>query len=94
MNPRRLPLKRGSRRRRPRPRRKVSVDEELPPDYEYPKRYTKPSIQMLEPPTVTTPPDIGDRLRQTSALLEETLNTFGIEARVTGCNARTDDYTV
>lgn len=65
------------------PRRKTAIEDELPPDYEYPKRYTKPSIDLFDPPEDITPPDLGDQLLRTSALLEETLKTFGIEARVT-----------
>ncbi|MBI4559764.1 MAG: DNA translocase FtsK [Candidatus Hydrogenedentes bacterium] len=64
-------------------RRKKIQAEELPPDYEYPKQYQKPTLDLLElPPRVKTG-DIGDTLRRTSAQLEETLQTFGIEARVT-----------
>ena len=64
-------------------RRKGAWDEGLPPDYKYPKKYKKPPMDML---ANATPLDIGDLtegLRQTGVLLEETLQTFGIEARVT-----------
>jgi len=65
------------------PRRKSWVDDDLPPDYEYPKRFTKPDLTMLE--EAPEPPDIDLRseLEHTSGHLEETLNTFGVEARVT-----------
>jgi len=65
------------------PRRKVIDDAELPPDYVYPKRYTKPLLDILEPPEERVVPDLGDALRRTGLLLEEKLETFGIEARVT-----------
>ena len=65
-------------------RRKTKVAEELPDDYVYPKRYKKPSFHLLEKAELL---DLGDdsaeALRQTGVLLEETLQTFGIEARVT-----------
>ncbi len=71
-------------RRRPRkPRRKVETFDELPPDYEYPKQYTKPSIELFDRPAPKVVSNLGEQLRATSALLEETLQTFGIEARVT-----------
>ena len=60
----------------------VEVDE-LPPDYEYPKRYTVPPIDMLDRPEPRIVPNLSEQLRTTSVLLEETLQTFGIEARVT-----------
>ncbi|MDX9972435.1 MAG: DNA translocase FtsK [FCB group bacterium] len=64
-------------------RRKALIDEELPEDYVYPRRYTKPSLDIFDPAPVTERPELGDQLRKTSQLLEETLQTFGIEARVT-----------
>ena len=67
----------------PRPRRKTVELDELPPDFEYPKRYTPPAIDMLDRPEPRCIPDLGEQLRATSVLLEETLQTFGIEARVT-----------
>jgi len=66
-----------------RPRRKVLDETELPPDYVYPKRYAKPSLDILERPAARVITDNGDALRQTGLLLEEKLATFGIEARVT-----------
>ncbi|MFA6244047.1 MAG: DNA translocase FtsK, partial [Candidatus Hydrogenedentales bacterium] len=65
------------------PRRKVDVQEELPADYVYPKKYTRPPIDLFDPPT---PPKVSDRTQElvrTSAMLEECLQTFGIEAKVT-----------
>ncbi len=64
------------------PRRK-SIDDELPEDYVYPKRYSKPSLDLFDPAPVPQVEDWSDQLLTTSALLEETLQTFGIEARVT-----------
>lgn len=63
--------------------RRKSVEEELPADYEYPRRYTKPSISMLEEPAAPANPESLEELQKVGLLLEETLLTFGIEARVT-----------
>lgn len=66
------------------PRRKTAVEDELPPDYVYPRHYTKPSRDLLDLPA---PNKMGERLtemlRSTSVLLENALQTHGIEARVT-----------
>ncbi len=64
------------------PQRKVQPDDELPPDYEYPKRYTKPSLDMFDQPPPPAETDMEDHLYETSATLEDTLKTFGIEAQV------------
>lgn len=66
-----------------RPRRKSSEMDALPPDYKYPKHYTKPPLDMLDNPAPRTIPNLREQLQETSVLLEETLLTFGIEARVT-----------
>ena len=66
----------------PLPRRKT-MEDELPEDYVYPKRYTKPSLDLFDPPEAPEVADWSEHLLATSALLEETLQTFGIEARVT-----------
>jgi len=63
--------------------RRKSVDEDLPEDYEYPKVYTKPTMDMLEEPPEIVHHDLTNKLRETGVKLEETLQTFGIEARVT-----------
>jgi S-DNA-T family DNA segregation ATPase FtsK/SpoIIIE len=73
----------GSQRKTRRPRRKTVVIEDLPADYEYPKRFTKPPIDLLDPPEPRVVTNLDQQLRTTSSLLEETLQTFGIEARVT-----------
>ena len=65
------------------PRRKTQPVDELPPDYVYPKRYAKPSFDLFDPPPKRANQDMGDRLLRTGVLLEETLKTFGIAARVT-----------
>lgn len=66
------------------PRRKTAVEDELPPDYVYPRHYTKPPRDLLDP---APPPKLGEALtemlRNTSVLLENALQTHGIEARVT-----------
>lgn len=72
----------GKRRAR-KPRRKTMVFDELPPNYEYPKRYTPPSIDLFDPPSPRVIPNLTQQLRATGALLEETLKTFGVEAHVT-----------
>lgn len=66
----------------PMPRRKT-VDDELPEDYVYPKRYTRPSLDLFDPAEIPEVEDWSAHLLATSALLEDTLKTFGIEARVT-----------
>lgn len=70
-------------RRAPMPRRKSVIAEELPPDYVYPKRYTKPSLELFDLPTPPPVEDWSEELLKTSSVLEDTLQTFGIEARVT-----------
>jgi S-DNA-T family DNA segregation ATPase FtsK/SpoIIIE len=70
-------------KRPPMPRRKTAFDAELPPDYVYPKRYTKPSLELFDLPTPPPVEDWSDELLKTSQVLEETLLTFSIEARVT-----------
>ncbi|MFP4172579.1 MAG: DNA translocase FtsK 4TM domain-containing protein [Candidatus Hydrogenedentota bacterium] len=67
----------------PMPRRKTPDQEELPPDYVYPKRYTKPALNLLEQPCKNNQRDMSPMLRQTSVHLEETLKTFNIQAQVT-----------
>lgn len=75
---------RATPQRAPMPRRKVAEIDELPPDYVYPRRYTRPSLDMLDPPPPSRAPEgLADQLRKTSLLLEKALETFGIEARVT-----------
>ena len=64
-------------------RRKFMTDEELPDDYVYPKRYKIPSLELFDLPPKPPVIDLRETLRRTSQLLEETLLTFGIEARVT-----------
>lgn len=65
-------------------RRKALLDEELPEDYVYPKKYKRPPLDLFDlPPATALPEELGEQLRRTSLLLEETLMTFGIEARVT-----------
>jgi len=63
--------------------RRKRPEADTPFDYRYPAEYTKPSVGMLEQPTVTDHGDITDALRQTGVQLEETLQTFGVDASVT-----------
>ena len=64
-------------------RRRTQPEEELPPDYEYPKRYKKPSLDILDRPAPHIAGEgLNDQLRQTSLVLERALETHGIEARV------------
>jgi len=65
------------------PRRKTLDMDEIPADYVYPKHYTRPPIDLLDAATPRTIPNLHEQLQETSELLEETLLTFGIEARVT-----------
>ncbi len=70
-------------RRKRMARRKTLVDEELPPDYEYPRRFTKPSLDLLdEPEQAHVDEKVAERLRRTSLLVEKALATHGVEARV------------
>ena len=39
-------------------RRKTLVEDELPPDYEYPKRYRKPSLDIFEEAPELESPDV------------------------------------
>jgi len=71
------------RKGKPRAVRKNMEMDEVPADYEYPRFYTKPPISMLDAPEPRIIGDLNEQLRQTGLLLEETLRTFGIEARVT-----------
>jgi len=69
---------------KPMPRRRTTDQNELPADYVYPRYFTRPSLNLLD----NAPPRKGgeglaDVLRQTSVLLEQALQTHGIEARVT-----------
>ncbi len=66
-----------------RPRRKIVAHEEIPHDYKYPKHYSRPSMDILDEAEEKVVTDLSEQLRATSILLEETLQTFGIEARVT-----------
>lgn len=66
-----------------RARRKVVENEELPEGYEYPRHYTRPPMDLLDEPEERVIENLAEQLRATSVLLEDTLQTFGIEARVT-----------
>lgn len=66
-----------------RPRRKIVEHEELPPGYEYPRHYTRPPMDLLDEPEERVVVNLAETLKSTSILLEDTLQTFGIEARVT-----------
>ena len=76
------PASSSKKRKEPMLRRK-GIMEELPPDYVYPKRYTKPSLEMLEEADRHYGRNHTESLQRTALLLEETLKTFGIESRVT-----------
>jgi len=65
------------------PRRVVKEIDELPEDYQYPRRFKRPTIDMFEESDTDGQEDWTDYLIETSRVLEETLDTFGIEARVT-----------
>ena len=69
--------------RKPARLRRKNVIDEIPADYVYPKRYTKPPVTMFTSPPAVTRSDLTSQLRGTASLLEETLRTFGIEAKVT-----------
>lgn len=63
--------------------RRKSTIEEIPHDYVYPKRFTKPPISLFEEPAKAPRKDLSPVLRATGTLLEQTLKTFGVEAEVT-----------
>ena len=71
------PVRRVVKRKRP------VAEIELPPDYEYPRFYTRPSLELLDEPRPRVIKNLNEQLAHTGALLEKTLLTFGIEARVT-----------
>lgn len=74
----------GKRNGKPMPRRRTAVEDELPADYVYPRHYTKPPRDLLDLPEPSkVGEDLTEKLRNTSLLLENALQTHGIEARVT-----------
>lgn len=73
--PARVPDKKAVRRR--------TYEDELPPDYKYPKRFSKPPLSIFDEPEDRARPDLTASLKATAELLEDTLLTFGIEAQVT-----------
>jgi DNA segregation ATPase FtsK/SpoIIIE-like protein len=85
--PQRAPIQFTALRRKtssiPLARRTKTILEDLPDEYVYPKRYTRPSLDLFDPPKPVPVEDWSQELLKTSELLEETLATFGIEARVT-----------
>ena len=64
-------------------RRKSATIESIPEDHVYPKRYSKPPMSLFEEPPHEVREDLGAALRATGVLLEETLETFSVEAHVT-----------
>jgi DNA segregation ATPase FtsK/SpoIIIE-like protein len=64
-------------------RRKTAFVDDLPPDYEYPRRYTRPPMDIFDYPPPRSDQDLSEQLLKTSVQLEEALATFNIEARVT-----------
>jgi DNA segregation ATPase FtsK/SpoIIIE, S-DNA-T family len=69
--------------KKPMPRRKTLELAELPPDYQYPKRYTKPPIDLFCPSRQKPVANLKEKLQRTSLLLEETLRQYSIDATVT-----------
>lgn len=65
------------------PKKEEYVFDELPEDYEYPRVYSKPPLDIFDVPEKREIVNLKEQLKEVSALLEETLLTFGIEARVT-----------
>lgn len=70
------PVRRVVKRKRP------AAEVELPPDYEYPRFYTRPSMDLLDEPRPRVIKNLNEQLAYTGTLLEKTLLTFGVEARV------------
>lgn len=65
------------------PKKEEYVFDELPEDYEYPRVFTKPPMDIFDLPEKREIVNLKEQLKEISAVLEETLLTFGIEARVT-----------
>jgi len=65
------------------PKKAEYVFDEIPEDYEYPRVYTKPPLDIFDLPEPRAIVNLKEQLQEISTLLEETLFTFGIEARVT-----------
>lgn len=66
-----------------RPRLKRDDEFVIDEDYQYPKVYTDPPLTLFLESDNKEVKDLSSKLRSTGNLLEETLKTFGIEARVT-----------
>ncbi len=67
----------------PRLRRKPVNEDDLPDDYEYPEQYTGPSIELFHPAERRIIPNLREKMGKMALLLEETLHTFNLEAKVT-----------
>ena len=67
----------------PRLRRKPVADDELPDDYEYPEKYTRPPIEIFKPAERHIIPNLSEKMGKMADRLEETLRTFNLEAKVT-----------
>lgn len=52
-------------------------------DYQYPPAYTPPPLDLFEAPVRRVIPNLREKLGRMATRLEETLSTFGLEARVT-----------
>ena len=65
------------------PKNEELLFEDLPEDYEYPRVYTRPPLDIFDLPEKREIVNLKEQLREISSILEETLLTFGIEARVT-----------
>ena len=63
-------------------RKRAAAEEELPPDYQYPRFFTRPPLDILDVPRQRVIKNLAEQLAQTGALLEKTLLNFGVEAKV------------
>lgn len=63
-------------------RKRPAAEEELPPDYQYPRFFTRPTLSILDEARPRVIKNLAEQLTQTGNLLEKTLLNFGVEAKV------------
>lgn len=64
-------------------RKRPAAEQELPPDYQYPRFFTRPTLSILDEARPRVIKNLAEQLAQTGGLLEKTLLNFGVEAKVT-----------
>ncbi|HOK09666.1 MAG TPA: DNA translocase FtsK [Candidatus Hydrogenedens sp.] len=63
---------------------KKEVSPSKAPQKDYPKKYTKPPLSLLDEPIPLQIPDYNDQIQERARKLIDTLERFGVKARVTG----------